>query len=270
MPVSVLLKPKGVDRKCGNANYMLTHWSLTFSLMKKALSESWTRSSTSELSFELHLIRLSLTHGSVTHGSLHNIWVIPRHPKTISFSIPYASIPLRTTHNENDTPTRSFITSRQSNNLAHSYFTHLKHINHDILLSIPPHHNEIMDRASKPDCSHQRASHRPDIASYQERRVLGGIMRQAVDTKERCPMCYDCLTDQKICVLRCKHVYCFHCAEKWYWCPQRQDHDTGCPYCRQKTLEVVYVFRVLYDLLIARGYRPIEEMDEERKDRSRA
>jgi len=30
------------------------------------------------------------------------------------------------------------------------------------------------------------------------------------------------------------------------------------------------VFRVLYDLLIARGYRPIEEMDEERKDRSRA
>lgn len=51
---------------------------------------------------------------------------------------------------------------------------------------------------------------------------------------EECPVCYEMITKDKICITQCSHTFCYDCVVKVI----QTSEEHKCPYCREKIVEL--------------------------------
>jgi hypothetical protein len=54
--------------------------------------------------------------------------------------------------------------------------------------------------------------------------------------KEECPVCYDMIPNDKICVTQCSHTFCYDCLTKVI----QTNEKHNCPYCREKIVGIIH------------------------------
>lgn len=64
--------------------------------------------------------------------------------------------------------------------------------------------------------------------------VKNVVTRKTDATHEECPICYDMITEDKICVTQCSHTFCYDCIVKVI----QNNEEHKCPYCREKIVEL--------------------------------
>ncbi len=57
--------------------------------------------------------------------------------------------------------------------------------------------------------------------------------------QEECPVCYEMIPDDKICVTQCSHTFCYDCLTKVI----QTNEKHNCPYCREKIVGIIHPLR---------------------------
>ena len=69
---------------------------------------------------------------------------------------------------------------------------------------------------------------------YQETIPVKNVLICEPKPQEECPVCYESISDDKICITQCSHTFCYDCITKVI----QTTKEHNCPYCREKIVEL--------------------------------
>ena len=71
-------------------------------------------------------------------------------------------------------------------------------------------------------------------SEYHETIPVKNVLISEPKPQEECPVCYEMISDDKICITQCSHTFCYDCVTKVI----QTTEEHKCPYCREKIVEL--------------------------------